>query len=90
MLVVDTARGEGGALCSPAAVSHLDPSSCPPSTRSLPLLIQQISSARVGDLVTPLSQNLLTGNERQRDIASIGDSISLHPFIFLNLLSVAW
>ena len=70
----DTARGTP--LCS---LTHC---CVTPSTRSLPLLIQQISSARVGDLVTPLSQNLLTGNERQRDIASIGDSFLVTPSSF--------
>eukprot|EP00040_Diaphanoeca_grandis_P021169 m.112749 g.112749 ORF g.112749 m.112749 type:complete len:1275 (-) comp28217_c0_seq1:74-3898(-) len=41
------------------------------AVQCLPLLVKKISGALLTDIISPLSDHLLTGDERQRDIASI-------------------
>lgn len=61
----------------------------------LPLLIQKINPRHITDLVKPLSDSLLNGDERQRDVASIaiksvianlGDDSSMAVSLFSSLL----
>jgi len=60
------------------------------AVQCLPLLVKKISGALLTDIITPLSQQLLTGDERQRDIASIAlkDVINHIPVDSANALSI--